>query len=133
MKRGRKRKHDFDATGIVCQNPGCKEYHRPNHGHVKFAYMGGTKRDTAYLRCDACGRHFSENKGTFFYRKKTDRDTITKALKSTVEGTGIRATARVFDLGKNTVLEWVKEAGAYSQDLEKKIVSEDRCKRNSAR
>ena len=51
--------------------------------------MGGSKCDTAYLLCKVCGKYFSENKGTFFYRKKTDKETISRALKSTVEGSNL--------------------------------------------
>ena len=122
MKRGRPRKHEFDAQNFVCQNEKCNAYHKANEGNCVFGYMGGSKRDTAYLLCKVCGKYFSENKGTFFYRKKTDKETISRALKSTVEGSGIRATARVFDVDKNTVLNWVKGAGEYSQNLEKKII-----------
>ena len=117
-----KRKCDFDVGKFTCQNKNCQKYHEPNTGHVIFAYMNVKSRSTAYLRCTICGKYFSENKGTFFYRRKKSKETIVQALQNTVEGCGIRATARVFNLSKDTVLAWVKHAGEYSRELEKKLL-----------
>ena len=118
----RKRKYNIDASGFSCQNEACTKYHQPNTGHICFAYMSSGKNcSTAYLKCTVCKKYFSENKGTFFYRRKKSKTTIIQALNNTVEGGGIRATARVFNLNKNTLLNWIKDAGKRCANLEKKI------------
>lgn len=113
------KKYNFNVSKFVCQNEKCKDFHKSNNGQVVFKYLGGTKKDTKYLKCKTCGKIFSEKKGTFFYKKHTDKDTIIKALNNTVEGAGIRPTARVFNIDKDTLLSWVKQAGKYANDVEK--------------
>ncbi len=65
-----KRKYTFDTSGFSCQNTDCHKYHKVNEGNVRFAYMSGKYKQIAYLKCTACGRCFSENKGTIFFRRK---------------------------------------------------------------
>ena len=71
MKKNRK--YEFDASNFCCQNEKCKKYKKENTGDVKFLYFNGKQKKTAYLKCTVCGKVFSENKGTFFYRKKIDK------------------------------------------------------------
>jgi len=71
-----------------------------------------------YLKCTRCGRRFSENKGTIFFKKRTDKKTIEQILKSTSEGLGIRGAARTFNLNKNTVLSLVHQAGKHCENVE---------------
>ncbi len=117
-----KRKYTFDTSGFSCQNTDCHKYHKVNEGNVRFAYMSGKYKQIAYLKCTACGRCFSENKGAIFFRRKKSKETITRVLQNTVEGCGIRATGRVFGISKDTVLAWVKAAGEDSLKVEKKYI-----------
>ena len=91
-------------------------------GHVKFAYMNKKVKQVMYLKCTICKKHFSENKGTIYFRRKKNKTMITQVLQNTTEGCGIRATARVFNISKDTVFAWVKEAGKDSQVLGKKNI-----------
>ncbi len=68
-----KRKYTFDTSGFSCQNTDCHKYHKVNEGNVRFAYMSGKYKQIAYLKCTACGRCFSENKGTIFFRRKKSK------------------------------------------------------------
>jgi len=121
---------DIDTSKYFCWNPGCSEHNKKNQGNIKPAYYDGKDKEILYLKCTICNKTFSENKGTFFFRKKIKKDTIVKALKSTSEGQGIRPTSRIFDVDKNTILSWVKDAGNHSNEIEK-IFSEFTTKRSS--
>jgi transposase-like protein len=118
-----KKLSEVDTSKFFCWNVKCSEYNKKERGNIKAVEYDGKNKDILYLKCKVCGKKFSENKGTIFFNKQTKKDTIVKALKSTSEGTGIRATSRIFDVNKNTVLSWVNEGGTHSEEL-KKIFSE---------
>jgi len=62
-----------------------------------------------------------ETHGTIFHGKQAAVELIVRALACLAEGLGIRATARVFEVDPNTVLQWLVEAAeqlrAFSADF----------------
>ena len=51
-----------------------------------------------------------ETHGTIFHGKQAAVELIVHVLACLAEGLGIRATARVFEVDANTVLQWLAEA-----------------------
>jgi hypothetical protein len=51
-----------------------------------------------------------ETHGTLFHGKRLSVELIVRVLACLAEGLGIRATARVFEVDPNTVLQWLVEA-----------------------
>jgi len=62
------------------------------------------------FQCTACEGYFPEHHGTIFHGKPGAVDLIVHVLACLAEGLGIRATARVFEVAPNTVLNWLVEA-----------------------
>jgi len=62
------------------------------------------------LHCLGCHGYFLEHHGTLFHGKQAAVELIVRVLACLAEGLGIRATARVFEVDPNTVLEWLVEA-----------------------
>jgi len=62
------------------------------------------------LHCTACDGYFPEHHGTIFHGKQAAVERIVHVLACLAEGLGIRATARVFEVDPNTVLQWLVEA-----------------------
>jgi len=62
------------------------------------------------FHCTACEGYFPEHHGTIFYGKQAAVELIVHVLACLAEGLGIRATARVFEVDANTVLQWLVEA-----------------------
>src|SRR4030095_2190780 len=62
------------------------------------------------LHCTACDGYFPEHHGTIFHGKQVAVEVIVHVLACLAEGLGIRATARVFAVAPNTVLDWLVEA-----------------------
>jgi IS1 family transposase len=62
------------------------------------------------LHCTACDSYFPEHHGTLFHGKQAAVELIVRVLACLAEGLGIRATARVFEVAPNTVLQWLVEA-----------------------
>jgi IS1 family transposase len=62
------------------------------------------------FHCTSCKGYFLETHGTIFHGKHAEVELIVRVLACLAEGLGIRATARVFDVAPNTVLQWLAEA-----------------------
>jgi IS1 family transposase len=62
------------------------------------------------FHCTACNGYFLETHGTLFHGKQAAVELIVRVLACLAEGLGIRATARVFEVAPNTVLQWLVEA-----------------------
>jgi IS1 family transposase len=62
------------------------------------------------FHCTACKGYFLETHGTIFHGKRVGVELIVRVLACLAEGLGIRATARVFEVAPNTVLQWLVEA-----------------------
>jgi transposase-like protein len=60
--------------------------------------------------CTSCKGYFLETHGTLFHGKQAAVEQIVRVLACLAEGMGIRATARVFEVDANTVLQWLVEA-----------------------
>jgi len=73
------------------------------HGHPS----GGPWRQ---CHCTACKGYFLETHGTLLHGKRVAVELMVRVLACLAEGLGIRATARVFAVAPNTVLQWLVEA-----------------------
>jgi len=67
------------------------------------------------LYCRSCQGYFLETHGTIFHGKRLSVELIVRVLGCLAEGLGIRATARVFEVDANTVLQWLVEAAEQLQ------------------
>src|SRR5262249_48913125 len=65
------------------------------------------------FHCTACQGYFLETHGTLFHGKQAAVELIVRVLACLAEGLGIRATARVFEVAPNTVLQWLAEAAGH--------------------
>src|SRR5438552_4296293 len=63
--------------------------------------------------CTSCKGYFLETHGTLFHGKQAAVERIVRVLACLAEGLGIRATARVFEVDANTVLQWLVEAAEH--------------------
>jgi hypothetical protein len=62
------------------------------------------------FHCTSCQGYFLETHGTLFHGKHAAVERIVHVLACLAEGLGMRATARVFEVAPNTVLQWLVEA-----------------------
>jgi hypothetical protein len=67
------------------------------------------------LKCKVCQHRFSETRHTIFFRSRYSDSTIQSILRSVVEGNGVRATARMLGLNKDSVNSVILTAGAYAE------------------
>src|SRR5262249_4427251 len=65
---------------------------------------------------------FLETHGTILHGKRLAVELIVRVLACLAEGLGIRATARVFEVDPNTVLQWLVEAAEQLHALARSVL-----------
>ena len=105
--RGRRRQ--VDTSTHFCPNPDCAYRGWVGWGNLRANGhpSGGPWRQ---FQCTACEGYFPKHHGTIFHGKQVAVERIVHVLACSAEGRGIRATARVFEVAPNTVLQWLVEA-----------------------
>jgi len=98
---------EFDT--FTCPNPDCPDFERRHAGNIGLYTQYGRKQ-VRLLICRTCNKTFSELKGTPFWDSRLDWETIGKIYQSLLDGKGIRATARLYGLSKNTVKRYLRLA-----------------------
>src|SRR5712691_4322174 len=104
-----RRPREVDTSMHFCQQSDCAY-----RGWLKLGNLranghpnGGPLRQ---FYCTSCKGYFLETHGTLFHGKQASVELIVRVLACLAEGLGIRATARVFEVAPNTVLQWLVEA-----------------------
>jgi LacI family transcriptional regulator len=63
------------------------------------------------LRCKTCRRRFSERKGSKLFGSQLSDETVALVFRHLKEGRGIRETARLLDINRNTVVRYRRLLG----------------------
>lgn len=109
-------------AGTFCPNKGCEQYGKVGAGNlVKY---GKSRQGRQRYQCRICKKVFNEQKGTFFYKKRTAAKDIVESLAMVAEGMGIRATARVKGIKHDTLSAWLREAGSQAQQVEEVLLQD---------
>jgi IS1 family transposase len=104
----------IDTSLHFCPHEGCDYRGWQGLGNLRANGhpSGGLWRQ--FYRC-SCKGYFLETHGTIFHGKRLSVELIVRVLACLAEGLGIRATARVFEVDPNTVLQWLLEAAEQLQ------------------
>ena len=104
-----RRPRTIDTSTHFCPHTGCRYRGWLGLGNLRANGHpnGGSWRQ---CQCTACEGYFPEHHGTIFHGKQVAVELIVHVLACLAEGLGIRATARVFEVAPNTVLNWLVEA-----------------------
>src|SRR5262245_39742685 len=109
MEPTHRRPRVIDTSRHFCPHAGCDYRGWLGLGNLRANGhpSGGQWRQ---FHCPACQGYFPEHHGTIFHGKQVAVELIVRVLACLAEGLGIRATARVFEVAPNTVLQWLVEA-----------------------
>jgi IS1 family transposase len=101
-----------DTSMHFCPHTGCayRGWLGLNNLRANGHPSGGPWRQ---FHCRGCNGFFPEHHGTIFHGKQAAMELIVHVLACLAEGLGIRATARVFEVDANTVLQWLMEAAEH--------------------
>jgi len=77
----------------------------------------GSDRGDVRLRCTACGDVVSARTGTAYAGIRTDLTQYALGAKLLAEGLGVRATARILEIDKDTVNQWLRSLGTHGVEI----------------
>lgn len=106
----------IDLATKSCVNRQCPDYGKTGHGNI--GTRGTYAKDNRHLLyCKTCKKRFAMTHGTAMFGIKTSLDQVCSIVHHAAEGMGIRATARVLNMDKNTVNRVVLHAGEHCANV----------------
>jgi transposase-like protein len=111
-----------DLSRFCCQNPDCPRYGERGAGNLSVCDRFA-KANHRLLYCNACKARFSEFKGTPLFNSKLSHDKALAVLEHLAEGCGVRQTARLVGVNKDTVTRLALLAGTHAQGTHDELVA----------
>src|SRR3954447_21588398 len=97
---------DEDLARFCCQRPDCPDYGRRGHGNLTVCGHYGTTKPIRLLYCRTCKARFSERKGTPLFGACLPEDKAIDLMKHVADRNGVRATARLVGVHRDTVVRY---------------------------
>jgi transposase-like protein len=104
----------MDISQVFCPNEGCSDHGKRGRGNIVRNGRYGEQRIQLF-KCCTCGRCFSENRNTPFFKLRTPKETVVSTLQALAEHGSLRGAARATGHKRDTISAWKKRA---SQDAE---------------
>ena len=105
-----------DLDTLACVNAECQGFRQFGQGNLVIRKVYGHDR-IRLLRCRLCGEEFSERRGTALFNTKVAEEQATSVINHLGEGCGVRATARLVHVAKDTVARLLRMAGRHAERL----------------
>jgi transposase-like protein len=111
-----------ELATFCCQNPDCAQYGQRGLGNLRVCFHYGTNQ-RRLLACRTCQHRFSERQGTPLFDCRLPHDKVLAVFKHLADGCGVRQTARLVGVNKNTVTRLSVLAGNHAQQLHDELVA----------
>ena len=112
-----------DLSNFCCQNESCPSHGQRGLGNLTVCDHYGKNNARRLLYCRICKARFSERKGTSLFNSRLPDEKVESVPNHIQEGCGVRKTARLTGVDKNTVIRYSKPEGEHSKNLHDKPVS----------
>lgn len=112
-----------DLKNFCCQNAECEDYGRRGTENLRVCFRYGPQKQRRLLACRTCQQRFSERKGTPLFHCKLPEDKAVGVLQHLQESCGVRQTARLVGVNKNTVVRLAVLAGQHAQQCHDELVA----------
>ena len=101
----------MDWESLYCPNRRCRYYGKPfSEGHM---VKNGSSHGQKQALCKACDTYVSMKYGTAYLDLHADPAIFETAVRALAEGNSIRATARIVQVDKDAVCEWLDRAAQH--------------------
>jgi transposase-like protein len=102
----------MNPQAIFCPNMDCPARGQIGKGNIHVH----SQQDHRY-RCAVCEHTFSGDKGTLFYRLRTDPKIVMQVLVLLAYGCPTQAIVKAFEVDERTVRDWQQRAGQHCQQV----------------
>ena len=96
-----------------CPNKQCKDYSLRGQGNIAVRGKYGKDNSRDLLYCRTCGKRFASTRASAMFGLHLPAETIRQIIHHAAEGVGVRATARLLGLDKDTVNRVILRAGEH--------------------
>jgi|SRR5665811_1449797 len=96
-----------------CPNEQCKDYGLRGHGNIGVRAKYGKDKNRDLLYCRTCGKRFAASRASALFGLHLPAETIRQIIHHAAEGVGVRATARLLGMDKDTVNRVILRAGEH--------------------
>jgi LacI family transcriptional regulator len=107
---------------FCCQNPQGLDYGLRGRANLRVAFRYGTDR-RRMLACRSCQLRFSERKGTALFGSRLPHGRALAVLEHLQDGCGVRQTARLTGVDKDTVVRYALRAGTHARQAHDELVA----------
>jgi len=104
-----------DIENVFCPNQECKDYGLRDQGNIAVRGKYGKNKTKTLIYCRTCGKRFAPTRSTAFFGLHLSDEKIAQVIHHAAEGVGVRATARLLNLNKDTVNRVILRAGEHCQ------------------
>jgi transposase-like protein len=100
-----------------CPNEQCKDYGLRRQGNIAIRGKYGKDKCRDLLYCRTCGKRFASTQASALFGLHLQAETIRQIIHHAAEGVGVRATARLLKLDKDTVNRVILRAGEHCANV----------------
>ena len=111
-----------DLARFCCQDQDCPDYGKRGAGNLTVCARYG-KNQRRLLYCRTCKARFSERKGTPLFGSQLTAEKALSIFEHLADRTGVRATARLVKVNRNTVVRYARLAGGHARQLHDELVA----------
>jgi IS1 family transposase len=101
----------MDWETLYCPNRACIYYGR--RLWRSLLVKNGSTRGQKQARCQACGRSVALTYGTAYFDLDAEPALFDTVIRALAEGNGLRPTARIVQIDKDTVAAWLQRAATH--------------------
>jgi len=112
-----------DLRLFGCQNRRCADYGRRDRDNLRVGFRYGRAKQWRMLVCRTCQARFAERKGSAFVGSRLPDGQALAVLQHLQDGCGVRQTARLTGVDKDTVVRYARRAGPHAQQSHDELVA----------
>jgi LacI family transcriptional regulator len=112
-----------DLSRFCCQNRECPDYGERGADNLTVCARYGKDKQRRLLYCRTCKARFSERKGTPLFGSQLTDEQALSIFEHLAERNGVRATARLVKVNRNTVVRYCRLAGGHARQLHDELVA----------
>lgn len=100
-----------------CPNEQCNDYGLRQKGNIAIRGKYGKDNNRDLLYCKTCGKRYAATQASALFGLHLSDESIRQIIHHTAEGVGVRATARLLELDKDTVNRVILRAGEHCANV----------------
>ena len=112
-----------DLSRFCCQDPDCPDFGKRGLGNLTVCGHYGQLQQHRLLYCRTCKARFSERKGTPLFRACLPEEKALAVIAHLADRNGVRATARLVGVHRDTVVRYGRAVGEHAQHLHDELVA----------